>query len=88
MYIHVCTLSIRNSKQAILPALRDIIRIMIKPINTSPLDTSNHASFECKKCGAKGVITFTNKIINVDSQSDMDYLSDMECPKCNVKLGT
>jgi hypothetical protein len=61
---------------------------MIKPINITPLDTSTHAYFECDKCGAKDVITFTNRVINVDKQADMQDLQDMECPSCGTKLGS
>lgn len=60
---------------------------MIKPIKVSPLDTTQFAYFECKNCGYKNELFFTNKVINVDSKIDLDYLSDTECPNCGEKLG-
>lgn len=88
MYIHVCTLSIRNPNIGIDHPKEYNYSNMIKPINITPLNTTTHASFECNNCGAKDVITFTNKTINVDKQADIEDLQDMECPNCGTRLGT
>lgn len=60
---------------------------MIKPINITPLDTATQAYFKCDFCGSSNTLTFTNKVINVDDESDLDYLNQIECPDCGKKLG-
>jgi predicted SprT family Zn-dependent metalloprotease len=59
---------------------------MIKPINISPLNTSKELQYECEKCGDKGTMCLTNRIINTDNEgSPLEELDEI-CQKCNVKL--
>lgn len=60
---------------------------MIKPVNMSPIDTTNQAYFECESCGAKNIITFTNRVINTDNRRDLEELEQEHCPSCDVVLG-
>jgi len=34
---------------------------MIKPINTTPLNTTNTLEYKCEKCGNHGIIKLGNK---------------------------
>lgn len=60
---------------------------MIKPINVSPLDTTNQIYFECKNCGKKDTIFFTNRVINVDKKVDLEEIEQQRCPYCDALLG-
>lgn len=60
---------------------------MIKPIDISPLRTTNKCYYECEVCGQKGTITFTNRLINTDKEGDLEELESEQCPRCNSVLG-
>ena len=60
---------------------------MIKPINITPLNTTTQAYFKCDSCGFSDTISFTNKVIDIDDESDLDYLNQTECPDCGKRLG-
>ncbi len=60
---------------------------MIKPINISPINTTTQAHFECESCGASDIINITNKVINTDDKSDLEYLNSLRCPNCDSVLG-
>lgn len=60
---------------------------MIKPINVSPVNTTNSACLECEDCGLKNIITFTNRVINTDKRYDLEELEQEQCPDCGVVLG-
>lgn len=60
---------------------------MIKPINITPLNTSNVLEYECKKCGAKGIFRLENSIVETDNDGNpLSPLDDYECPECREKL--
>ncbi|KKP86741.1 MAG: hypothetical protein UR89_C0015G0004 [Candidatus Roizmanbacteria bacterium GW2011_GWA2_35_8] len=59
---------------------------MIKPINISPLNTTNKIYFECSNCGMKDTLTFENRIINTDNEVDLKELQKEMCPKCGRLL--
>ncbi len=60
---------------------------MIKPIDISQIDTTKKVYFECSNCGTKSILTFTNRIINTDNETDLEELRDERCPNCNSVLG-
>lgn len=60
---------------------------MIRPINVSPVNTTNRACFKCENCGLKNIITFTNRVINTDSRDDLKELGQEQCPDCGIVLG-
>jgi len=60
---------------------------MIKPIDISPINTTNQIYFECENCGLKNIITFTNRVINTDKRYDLEELGQEQCPNCGVVLG-
>lgn len=60
---------------------------MIKPINITPLNTTNKLEYKCKSCGDFGVITLENGIINTDNDGNSrEPLDDYKCPKCGKIL--
>mgnify|MGYP001568535614 FL=1 len=60
---------------------------MIKPINITPLNTTNILQYQCEKCGDHGIITLENSIVNThDNESPIIPLDDYECQKCGAKL--
>ena len=61
---------------------------MIKPIEISQIQTTNKVYFECSKCRLKNTLIFNNRIINVDSKSDLEELNQEPCPNCNQLLGS
>lgn len=60
---------------------------MIKPIDISPINTTNKVYFECSNCGAKNTLSFENRIINTDKKGDLEELQLEQCPDCNHLLG-
>lgn len=56
---------------------------MIKPVNTTSLNTSKTLEYKCEKCGVMGFFNLKNSIIDVDKEASFD---DYECPKCGEKL--
>jgi len=59
---------------------------MIKPVNISPLYTTNHTYIKCDSCGYETTITWKNRTINVDSDFDMEDLQKELCPECQLPL--
>lgn len=60
---------------------------MIKPINITPLNTSNTLVYKCERCGAAGTMKLENSIINTDNESNpIELLEDYDCPECGEKL--
>ncbi|MEK7651398.1 MAG: hypothetical protein AAB377_02625 [Patescibacteria group bacterium] len=60
---------------------------MIKPINITPLNTTNTLQYKCEKCGDYGTITLKNIIINTDNAGNsLVPLDDYECQKCGEEL--
>jgi DNA-directed RNA polymerase subunit RPC12/RpoP len=59
---------------------------VIKPINISPLNTSNMLWYRCKNCSATGVISLKDKIIHLDSKEDSTEELNYDCPKCMARL--
>ena len=60
---------------------------MIKPINITPLNTTNTLQYKCEKCGDYGTITLKNIIINTDNAGNsLGPLDDYECQKCGEQL--
>jgi DNA-directed RNA polymerase subunit RPC12/RpoP len=60
---------------------------MIKPINISPLNTTNQLEYKCEKCGNSEIIEFIGSIVNVDNDGNsIEPLEDYECQKCGGKL--
>lgn len=60
---------------------------MIKPINITPLNTTNTLQYRCEKCGDYGTIILENSIINTDNEGNpTSLLDDYECQKCREKL--
>ncbi|NQU99802.1 MAG: hypothetical protein HQ538_03620 [Parcubacteria group bacterium] len=60
---------------------------MIKPINITPLNTTNILEYKCEKCGDYGTIKLENSIINTDDAGNpVVPLDNYECQKCGEKL--
>lgn len=59
---------------------------MIKPINISPLNTTDTIWYRCEKCSACGTIKLSYTTINIDDEGNPVELSEYECPKCEEKL--
>lgn len=60
---------------------------MIKPINITPLNTTQELHYECGKCKAKGIIKLEGSIIDTDNYGNSTIpLGDFDCPQCNEKL--
>ena len=61
---------------------------MIKPINITPLNTTNTLQYQCEKCGDYGTIKLENSIIiNTDNNGNLvTPLDDYECQRCGEKL--
>ena len=60
---------------------------MIKPINITPLHTTNTLQYKCKKCGDYGTIKLENDIISTDNTGNpIEPLDDYKCKKCGEKL--
>ena len=60
---------------------------MIKPINITPLNTTNTLQYECQKCGDHGIIKLGDSIINTDNAGNsLNPLDNYECQKCGEKL--
>lgn len=60
---------------------------MIKPINVTPLNTTNKLEYKCEKCGDFGIITLENSNINTDNdENPVEPLDDYKCPKCGRTL--
>lgn len=60
---------------------------MIKPINISPIETTNKIYFKCSNCGLESTVVFTNRVINTDNENDLEELKNEPCPKCKKPLG-
>lgn len=60
---------------------------MIKPIDISPINTTNKVYLECKNCGVKDMLTFTNRVVNSDKEDDLKELQQEQCPNCSHVLG-
>lgn len=60
---------------------------MIKPIEISPLNTTNKVYFECGNCSANNTLIFENRIINTDRKDDLEELQQEPCPNCGHLLG-
>jgi len=58
---------------------------MLKPIEISPVNTTNKVAAKCEKCGYEAVITMTNHYINTDDDTELKALG-YECQKCGAKL--
>ena len=59
---------------------------MVKPINITPLNTTNTLQYKCEKCGDYGTISL-DSIINTDNAGNpKNPLDDYECQKCGEKL--
>jgi hypothetical protein len=58
---------------------------MIKPLNVTPLNTSDTLYCECKNCGFKGNIKLENNIVNIDYNGKIESIEDREilCPNCD-----
>lgn len=54
---------------------------MLKPINISPLDTSNEIEYKCDSCGKIGIFIL-NDMINVDNLGGLIEDLDLSCPFC------
>ncbi len=59
---------------------------MIKPVNITPLDTSNRLEYECKKCLNIGAFNLTNSVVDVDNDGNPLMDLEYECPQCREKL--
>lgn len=60
---------------------------MIKPINISPINTTQELTYECMKCKTRGTIYLENSIVNTDSNGNPEQpLVDYNCPKCGEEL--
>lgn len=60
---------------------------MIRPINITPLNTTNTLQYKCEKCGGYGIITLDGSIINTDSDGNPETpLDEYNCQKCGEKL--
>lgn len=59
---------------------------MIKPINITPLNTTQELSFKCEKCKLNGVMHLENSIINTDHEANPLLPLDFDCPQCGGKL--
>jgi len=60
---------------------------MIKPINITPLNTTSSVSFKCPNCHLKSSIEWSNRVINIDNEHEVDDLQKEECPVCGFPLG-
>lgn len=59
---------------------------MIKPIEITPLNTSQKLYFECENCEKKDVIIL-DYLINTDYEDVVkEALRDFNCPYCGEKL--
>ena len=61
---------------------------MIKPIKTTPINTTKYTYSECRHCGFNVEIYWENRLINTDSMSDMEDILFEPCPKCGKILGS
>jgi DNA-directed RNA polymerase subunit RPC12/RpoP len=61
---------------------------MITPININPLNVTKDTYCECANCGFKVKIYWKNKLINTDSEFDMENILYEPCPKCGKLLGS
>jgi hypothetical protein len=61
---------------------------MIKPIKVNPLNVTKHTYSECANCGYKVSIYWENRLINTDSEDDMENIQYEPCPKCGQPLGS
>lgn len=60
---------------------------MIKPIEITPLNTTNILEYKCEKCGTKGRFRHENFIINTDDNGNsLSPLDNYECPECGEEL--
>jgi transcription elongation factor Elf1 len=58
---------------------------MIKPIEITPLRTTNKLYYRCENCGLEGEIILVNGIANIDESGKIiePQFKDFECQKCN-----
>lgn len=61
---------------------------MIKPIKVNPLNVTKYTYSECSNCGFKVNIYWENRLINTDSENDMENIQYEPCPKCGKPLGS
>lgn len=55
---------------------------MIKPIDITPLNTTNKLEYKCENCGDFGIITLENSVVNTDNDGNsVEPLGNYECPK-------
>jgi len=59
---------------------------MIKPMNVTPLNTSDELSGECSKCGWAGKLKMVGDIINTDNDGNPIEPINENCPKCGASL--
>jgi len=59
---------------------------MIKPINITPLNTTNDLSYECEKCKSHGIMHLENSIIHTDNDANSLVPLNYDCPQCGEKL--
>lgn len=64
---------------------------MIEPINLDGLNKTNELKFECLDCGKKDTMFMytedgKRRNLDLDSQSDLDFIKSIECPFCGKKL--
>lgn len=61
---------------------------MIRPVDVTPLNTTHYAYCECKHCKFNAKIYLQDRVINTDSDVDLQELLFEPCPKCGRILGT
>ncbi len=61
---------------------------MIRPVNITPLNTTQEIEYICDQCNSHGSIHFTNRIINTDTIDDFKKAigDKFKCPKCHFIL--
>lgn len=61
---------------------------MIKPIKVNPLNVTKHTYSERVNCGFKVNIFWENRLVNTDSETDMEDIQYEPCPKCGKSFGS
>ncbi|MDD3171858.1 MAG: hypothetical protein PHO86_06015 [Bacilli bacterium] len=60
---------------------------MIRPINISPLNTSQTLEYKCPYCKKFGILNLTNIIININNEGNVqEDLTGYTCPHCGNDL--
>ena len=57
---------------------------MIKPINITPLNTTNELYIKCGHCDFEGSIFLEKEITNIDYSGKIEefIFREIDCPKC------